>query len=182
MSTRVGVTVAVCVLLLVSGCSGPLANPFADSSDATATPLGGGTDGTAPYGVVDLHIDEYDDSNGSYRMDARVDFRAPLNDSLEPTTFEDVMVCLYDENGTVLNGTSVGDFETPKDEGAATLSATSKPTYIVADHPRWGTYGVMDIEYGVLLKDGSFDGRHRPRVGLGEAFGYPRHNESGRCL
>lgn len=182
MSERTRATVAVCLLLLVSGCIGPLAGPFAGNTDETTTPTGGGSDGTAPYGVVDLYVDEYDDSNGTHRMDIRVTFKAPYNDSLEPTTFEDVMVCFYDEDGTVLNGTSLGDFDTPKDEGEAALISATRPTYITADHPHWGSYGKMDIEYGVLRSDGTFDLRHQPREGLGEAFGYPRHDDVGRCM
>lgn len=177
-------TFAMCLLMVIAGCSAPLNGPRGNHSTTPTTTMTEGTpdDGTARYGAVRLDVAAYEVRNGTHRMTVSADFKAPLNDSLNPTTFEDAMLCFYDQDGRVLNGTVLGDLETPNDDRTATLSTDTKPAFIVADHPRWGTYGDISIRYIALETDGTYTLEWGARDALGEDFGYPRHTETGRCM
>lgn len=79
-------------------------------------------------------------------------------------------------------GTRVGDFETPEDEATVALSSDAKPTYIVAGHPRFTSYGETHVRYYALNDEGRYSPEWDPADRLGEAFGYPRHEDTGQCM
>jgi len=62
-----------------------------------------------------------------------------------------------------------------------TLSSETRPTYIVADHPRFTSYGVTHVRYYALNDDGRYSPEWDPADRLDRGSGYPRHNESSRC-
>lgn len=178
------IVVVACMLVLVSGCTTLVETP-SDTTPATepATQTEVTHNGTAPYGVARVYIDDFSEENGTVSLQATVDFRAPMNRSLNETTFEDVMLCLYDDSGTILNSTVIGDLKTPEDKASKAISADQRPSYIIVDHPRFASYGEMYVDYYALKGDGrKYSDERNPWEDLDSEFGYPRHTETGRCM
>lgn len=161
----------VCLLVATAGCLGPDATP--------TSPSNGG--GTSPDGHLTTYLDSYEVTTGTHTFGIIADFKSPFNDSLEPTTFNEVMLCLYDENRTILNQTSIGDLSSPTDEARAIVSAKQRPKYIVVDHPQVRTYGETYLSF-IRYEGDMYYEVWNPSEHLGQAFGYPRHNETGRCM
>jgi len=119
--------------------------------------------------------------NGTnFSYDGRVRFRFTYD---RERPFEDVVVCLYDENGTVLNSTTIETVQVQSDVHNISISSSEIPHSMVIDHPAFHQYSkeattfMKHVGDGSYLLDGSGD--------FGEAqnaFPYPRHNETGRCM
>jgi len=115
---------------------------------------------------------------GNYSYNGRILFRFTYD---RERPFEDVVVCLYDENGTVLNSTTI-DTIRPGDSKNISISSSEVPHSMVIDHPAFHQYPKEATTFMILT------GPNRIGDGRGNfseaqnAFPYPRHNETGRCM
>jgi len=82
----------------------------------------------------------------------------------------------------VLNSTIIGTLQVPSDIKNVSVSSSEIPEYMVIDHPEFHQYPkratVFMIHQGgesYLLDGGNFSEAQ-------DAFPYPRHNETGRCM
>ncbi|ERJ06259.1 membrane lipoprotein [Halorhabdus tiamatea SARL4B] len=171
-------TIAIVILLITSGVFSGCSTLETANTTTTGTE-DGPVDGHVRFGDIEAY---YANESGFYYR-GTVRFKAPPNQSLKPTTFHDVTLCLYGLNGTVLNSTIVGDFETPTDHETVSIRSQSIPKYIVIDHPRFRTYGQIYQNVGVWQNESQvYAYTVGPLEELDPPFPYPRHNETGKCM
>jgi len=127
--------------------------------------------------IIPLSAMQLNETNFSYN--GRVDFVFQYD---RERPFEDVVVCLYDVNGTVLNSTTIETLVVPVDVYNLSISSSEVPHSMVIDHPAFHQYPKEATTFMILK------GPNRTGDGLGNfseaqnAFPYPRHNETGRCM
>jgi len=102
---------------------------------------------------------------------------------------ENVMLCLYGENGSLLDGKQVGTVSN-RDGGSdgvgerITVNVTTRkvPSYITVDHPDFRSGGVISPPVLEWLED---DEIYSPTMQTAneslEQFGFPRSSEPGQC-
>lgn len=125
-------------------------------------------------GHISIQLDHYNES-GFYN--GTIHFSLATSESV---TFENVTLCMYDSNGTVLAEESLGTFSTPSASSTFEVRSGQVVKYIVVDHPRFRDYS----EFGPGLYVWADD--HYRDVGgyLDQAqddFPYPRNDMKGRC-
>lgn len=179
-------------LVSVVAVAGALVLPELDNRDASAA----GTD-TNDSGDVAVHVADIDvtprvieASPESARMQPEVvveirDARAePAYANL---TYEDVTLCLYDADGTVLHGEILGTVETGPNAEFVALFTTdvtldTLPTYVVVDHPDLRDPSPVRTE--LYEWDAERDRWNLHYDDLGEIqddFEFPRRSEPGTC-
>jgi len=118
--------------------------------------------------------------NGTnFSYDGRVRFRF-MYDREHP--FKNVVVCLYDENGTVLNSTTIDTLQVSDGFRNVSISASEVPHSMVIDHPAFHQYRKEATTFILFLSENRIftdSGNFSEAQG---AFPYPRHNETGRCM
>lgn len=105
--------------------------------------------------------------------------------------YEDVQLCLYDENGTVVASKSIGTISarasTPEyRRDTYTVKVTGFPKYMTVDHP--GLRNDSRVGVDLLIWSPRGDSGERfwnvTKAGLGEyqdRFEFPRSDEPGEC-
>lgn len=58
----------------------------------------------------------------------------------ESEVFQDVMMCLYSENGQIIGAKNLGDFEAEYDRKPINVTIDDRPRIVVIDHPRFDRY------------------------------------------
>lgn len=97
-----------------------------------------------------------------------------------PERYDEVMVCVYDEHGDLLEGRNIGRLSTPV--GRANVSdihLRTQPAYVVADHPELRD-PAPDFDQQILIWN---DGTGRFASGYPDdlPFDFPRSSEPGTC-
>lgn len=125
-------------------------------------------------GHIGIQLDHYNES-GFYN--GTIHFSLAASESV---TFENVKLCLYDSNGTVLAEENLGTFSPPSASSPFEVRSGQIAEYIVVDHPNFRDY--PDFGPGLYV----WVGDHYRDLGgyLDEAqddFSYPRNNMMGQC-
>lgn len=60
----------------------------------------------------------------------------------ESVVFRDVMICLYDEDGTLIGSSNIGTLRPETDRPNVSVTANRRPHIVVVDHPRFREYDV----------------------------------------
>jgi hypothetical protein len=169
MSHRQLLIVVLLVCVSLSGCQ---------LTDQKETTLRGESDNVPRVGF-DFRSSEFQINGTNFSYNGRVRFIFEYD---RERPFEDTVVCLYDENGTVLNSTTIETLQPPEEIMNVSISSSEVPHSMVIDHPEFHQYPkratVFMIHQGgesYLLDGGNFGEAQ-------DAFPYPRHNETGRCM
>jgi len=121
--SRIAILAILCSILLAAGCIGLQEDPSGEGRGVTQ---------------VSMNLETYSDSD--YRVTGEVFIAIWDRDDV---TFEDVTLCLFSADGSILNSTILGDFRMPSDERRVEISSADRPRYVVVDHP-----GMREHEMG----------------------------------
>lgn len=75
--------------------------------------------------------------SGPYTIDGRIIVSYPRSES---EVFNDVMICFYDDDGSLISGKNLGDFHAPYDAAQISMSFETKPRYAIVDGPQFRKY------------------------------------------
>lgn len=102
---------------------------------------------------VDItYFGEINASNSTFYMEGRLSSGGGIP---EQTTYSEVRVLLYAENGSVLFSKPLGDLNASSGELNVSLSAEKKPYYVVFDsNDFWSE--TVEVDYFVLQPDGTY--------------------------
>lgn len=175
----VGVAVVV-VTTLIAGLS---VGPIATSSPTEGTPTAADQDdGANPTErariIVSPEIVTFTGNNTTMGVEVSYDIYG-----YEDISYENVRLCLYDENGTVLANEPLPNISSST-YTVKTVNVTleTKPTYYIVDHPELRTddrFGLHQAQWNEdldMYQDLEFNDGQYP-----ESFDYPRTNETGTC-
>lgn len=144
---RCGISLALCLLVLVSGCASP-------SGGISPTETAQNADVSAPEGPpnnVQLARlqDEYpavNDTGFHYNGSVYADLQ-----SVTDVRFRNVMLCLYDEQWTVIAATRVGTIGPGEQSLSVEIHSTDVPEWVIVEHPEFDNRSVFG---GVLRRSG----------------------------
>lgn len=92
--------------------------------------------GPRPAEGVGIQPTELLNTTGPFSLTGEVYFYLYVSPS-EQTQFEDVRLCLYDRNGTVIQSVSLGTFETNSTVVNISVQTDQMPWYIYVHHPEF---------------------------------------------
>lgn len=99
--------------------------------------------------------------------------------SRSDVSFEHVMLCLYDENETIIKAIDVGTLTTPNSKVNVTVRTETIPKYVLVDHPRFREYPSFEHELYVYLRsENLFSHTYTSDV---RDFEYPKSDTVGEC-
>lgn len=102
-----------------------------------------------PDGGVDMQYHQLHANGSGFFLNGTVGITHPLGEKVE---LRHVMLCLYDEGGSVIDSRDLGTFEPPSDRTGVNLSTTQTLTYVVVYHPalheRSITFGMKRSKHG----------------------------------
>lgn len=153
--TRWSNLLLVGLLILASGC------------------VSGETDPRPGSGDLSVRVNETAPDQPPFTAEVMVSFEWAVENSKK---FDDVMLCLYREDGTVLNATNIGTFATPQTRVTTSITASDRPEYVVVDHPKLRENGFVEIRFW-NEEQGYYD------IGTIDdiEFDYPRSDQVGEC-
>jgi len=168
LSQKQLLTIFLLVCVSLSGCQ------IIDQQEPT---MRGGSDNSPRSELIFYQDPSVNRTNFSY--DGPIRFAFTYDREHE---FEDVVVCLYDGNGVVLNSTTI-TLEVPSDIKNISIASSELPEYVVVDHPAFHQYPKEPTAFMIHQGEGRyFYDRNREFNQSQDAFPYPRHNETGRCM
>lgn len=88
--------------------------------------------------------------------------------------FEDVTMCLYAEDGKLLEARNLGDFEAQYERKPVNVTIDTRPRYVIVDHPRFQKYDADNLV--MRWTEGSVGPVSTPRE-----FTYHRPKRPGAC-
>lgn len=136
--------------------------------------VGGEVDPRPGSGLLQSDL-ELRESNGSFEINGSVDFDLAVDQSEE---FTQVMVCAYDQNGTLVGNTDIGTFTTPSDSAEVEMELDGRPRYILVEHPKFYAYDELSrviIDFGERREIAA-----RPEKYMAD-IDYQRPTEAGEC-
>jgi len=168
---------AVLIIAISTGAlivSGTLSE-FTNDGQGVSTPMKGGEGQPTEAARMDISPRELHQVNNTTQMEIWVDINVFGHNGL---SYEDVQLCLYDENGTVVGNHSLGTVSSPTQElRMFNVTVSERPTYYIIHHPRinetstlWAIHRKRNPEDGVLYD-----------VTIDEIDFYPLTNETGVC-
>lgn len=135
--------------------------------------VSGETDPRPGFGDLSLRVNETAPDQTPFTAEVAVSFEWAVEDSVQ---FENVMLCLYRQDGSVLNTTNLGTFSTPQTRVRIPTTAPERPEYIVVDHPGLRENGFVEMR---------FWNEEQSYYDIGTIddieFDYARSDEAGSC-
>jgi hypothetical protein len=128
MTLKLNLPLLVLLVVAVSGCTTPQVNV--------------------------VFIGSMNASHGNFSMNGSIQDQAQG----EPDRFEEVVVSLYSQNGTVLNRTSLGTIEGKS--RPFRMNASRLPKYIIIDSPDFWTSESTSVAYYVRTGDEDYTVEH----------------------
>lgn len=127
---------------------------------------------TDPDGSIDVAYQELNTNGSRFHMNGTVFISIPGE---RTGKLQRVMVCLYGEDGRVIESRELDTFELPSDSSQVELITTEIPTYIVVDNPELRERGITSVTKRT-------DRTYRNPVPVSDIeFEYPRSNQVGVC-
>lgn len=77
------------------------------------------------------------DGGSEFTINGTVSISLTQNNS---EVFEDVTMCLYAEDGKLLEARNLGDFEAQYERKTVNVTIDTRPRYVIVDHPRFENY------------------------------------------
>ena len=126
IKTKLYIGLLLLVLVAGAGCSSQVYTDPANTGEVSIAPAHS-INTTAPFNL-----------SGQVYFDAGPE--ADVNQ------FENVQLCLYDENGTALESALLGTFEAPSTVVNFSVRAERVPRYVYVHHPEFRSLGQFDNE------------------------------------
>jgi len=104
----------------------------------------GHTDPRPGSGSLNIYVLDSLVTESQYQANVSVDWEWYVEDQRQ---FEDVALCLYDRNGTVLADRGLGTFTTTDENLQRSIGMAERPTYVVVFHPGLHQAGFWSILY-----------------------------------
>ena len=175
--------VGIAVVLVMTLIAGLSIGPFTASSPTEGTPIADNqNNGAEPTErariIVSPEAITFTGNNTTMGVEVSYDIYG-----YEDISYENVRLCLYNQNGTVLANEPLPNISSPT-YTVKTVNVTleTKPTYYIVDHPelrtddqivlhqsRWNDD--LDMYQDLEFNDGQYP----------EGFDYPRSNGTGTC-
>jgi len=166
-------TTAIALLFITVVGSAVLFGVLFTSNQSGSIPAGSSTD------VTEIEIDPLTNvtqNESGFYMEAEIVHRWYGHG--DSRSFDHVMLCLYDRDGTLLQNHDVGSFENPVDLTRMTVQANTTPHYILVDHPELRSLEGFSLE---RLTWNNETGRYVEATPDQLEFGYPISDEIGTC-
>lgn len=137
--------------------------------------IGGEVDPRPGTGHVGMGVGYH--QNGAYTINGTVHFDIAIGDNKE---FEHVTLCLYSQNGEILNSTDLGTFTAPSDSTTVRITADRRPRYVVVDHPEFREYPDFGPAVVHWTEDYVREDVDDPATSI-EEFDYEYPTDAGKC-
>lgn len=82
------------------------------------------------------------DGGSEFTINGTVSVSLTQNNS---EVFEDVTMCLYAEDGELLETRNLSEFEAPYERKSVNITTDTRPRYVIVDHPRFKKYDADNL-------------------------------------
>lgn len=173
------ILVAIALVFTVTG------GAFDGNSEPATTPTSEEGQSGDPAELADLSLyPTVYDRNTSFQTSTRISVTVYGYENLR---YEDVLLCLYSQNGSVLGKESIGTIYSPDsgvydEEMTVNISVGQRPFYFVVDHPELRNDSRLTTELRVWLPEHeAYDFRLSGLDKVQDEFEFPRTHEVGTC-
>lgn len=165
MYRRTALFALIGLLVVLAGCSGILSDE--DTGERV--------DHVPSTGEINLQAEDSTLTDSGYHRVGRIEVRTTHDRLLNNT-----MLCIYGQNRSVLQATSLGDLNLHNDSVAYEIDVDQRPWRVAVYHPALNEYGNLTVD--VLEFRGENPGyvRHR-MLAHSDDFPYSRDIPSGQC-